>query len=118
MPRRAIFAVAVGVSVSCGPVAREARPGDPTVAGAMGERCAKGGDPQPLVVDLRADERADLEVAMRHGVAVVAYDCEHLRVVPHCTLDGRYDYIGVTPKEQELELADNDEIKANLPAGV
>lgn len=118
MARRGILILGLGVCAACGPVAGEARPDGPTVAGAMGERCAKGGDPQPLVVDLGAAERADLEVAMRQGVAVVSYDCERLRVVANCTLDGRYDYIGVTPKDQELELADNDEIKANLPAGI
>jgi TPR repeat protein len=118
MAKRDLLVVLAGLALSCGPVAREARPGDPTAAGAMGERCAKGGDPQPLVVDLNATERADLEVAMRRGVAVVSYDCKHLHIVPDCTLEGGYDYIGVTPKDQELELADSDEIKANLPAGV
>jgi TPR repeat protein len=113
-----LLVVAAGAVASCGPVAREARPDDPTAAAALGERCTKGGDPQPLVVDLRADERADLEVAMRQGVAVVSYDCERLRIVPDCTLEGRYDFIGVTPKVQELELSDEGEIKANLPAGV
>jgi hypothetical protein len=32
-------------------------------------------DGEPLVVDWRAEQRGDLEIAMRDRVAVVAYDC-------------------------------------------
>src|SRR5262245_25736952 len=88
------LAAAITCSMACaGPAARRLRPGDLTYADAVGEACASGGDPQPLIVDLRADARADLEVAMRRGVAAVVYDCKRLRVLPDCTIAGRYDFI-------------------------
>jgi TPR repeat protein len=108
------------VASACGgSVAKGVRPDDPTYARAVGEKCVTGdGSPQPLVVDWRADARADLEVAMKRGVAVVAYDCKSLRVLPDCTVDGSYGFAGVSYKEQKLHLQNTDEIKANLPAGV
>lgn len=112
--------VATVAAASCGgPAAQKMRPADPTYAQATGQRCVTGdGNPQPLVVDWQAETRTDLEVSMRRGVAVVAYDCKALRVLPDCTLDGNYNFIGVSYKEQKLQLKTVGEIKANLPAGI
>lgn len=120
MLTRCALLVTTIASWSCGaPAAQKLRPDDPTYAQASGQRCVSGdGHPQPLVVDWRAEARADLEVSMQRGVAVVAYDCKALRVLPDCTLDGRYDFIGVSYKEQKLHLKTAGEIKANLPSGV
>lgn len=107
------------VSGCAGKAAHKVRPGDPSYARTVGERCTSGdAEPKPLVVDWRAEERTDLEVAMRRGVVVVAYDCERLRVLPDCTTDGGYGFVAVTPKTQQLKLTNKDEIQANLPAGV
>lgn len=105
---------------SCaGKTANAIRPGDPSYAKTVGERCTMAeASPQPLVVDWRAEERTDLEVAMRRGVVVVAYDCDKLTVLPDCSADGGYGFVAVTPKTQQVKLTNKDEIKANLPAGV
>jgi TPR repeat protein len=117
MPRHVAFLLVTAAACSSGAAA--VRPAAPTYAGAVGERCAVGDpSPQPLVVDWRPEARADLEVAMRRGVAVVAYDCHQLRVLPDCTVAGGYDFVAVTPKEEQIDLKDADEIRANLPAGV
>jgi TPR repeat protein len=119
MTRLSLLFVAIAATSCGGPAAQTLRPGDPSYARAVGERCSAGdGNPQPLVVDWRPEARADLEVAMRRGVAVVAYDCASLRVLADCTLDGGYGFVGVSLKGQTLHLATADEIKANLPAGI
>ncbi len=120
MKRWAVLVVSSGALVACaGKAANKLRPGDPSYAKTVGERCS-GSDaaPQPLVVDWRAEERTDLEVAMRRGVVVVSYDCERLRVLPDCAVEGGYGFVAVTPKTQQLKLTNKDEIQANLPAGV
>lgn len=69
-----------------------------------------------LVVDLAAEERVELEAAMRDGVAVVAYDCTGLRLLRECRAQGAYGFKGVTLKEQVVTLESKDEVRANLPA--
>ena len=108
----------LGFLSSCGAsVASALRPADPTYAGAAG-----GGECKPLdlsqdalVVDLRPEQRVDLEVAMHDGVAVVAYDCKTIRLLKDCRVDGVYSFVGTSTKEQTISLDDSDEIRANLP---
>lgn len=71
---------------------------------------------QPLIVDWPAHERTNLEEAMLGGVAVVAYDCKELRLLKDCRLEGSYGFLGLTKREESLQLVDADEIRANLPA--
>ena len=109
----------IAALAACSGPASAVRPADPTFARTVGEQCGPGdAAPRPLVVDWRPESRADLEVAMRRGVAVVAYDCHELRLLPDCTIDGRYGFVGVTAKHEQLALDNSDEIRANLPAGV
>jgi TPR repeat protein len=93
------------------------RPSTPTFAeGARATGCAiVDGRNEPFVVDWPADRRADLEAALKHDVAVVAYGCDTLRVLPDCAVEGIYRFTGVTEKEQVLKLDDSDEVRANLP---
>lgn len=114
-------AVAAVALAGCG-AGKAVRPDDPSYAAAVGETkraaavChAVDAEGSPLVVDWKPEERADLEVAMRKGVAVVRYDCEALRLLPDCRADGDYGFVGVTRKEQVISLNDADEAKANLP---
>ncbi len=72
-------------------------------------------DLEPLVVDLRADKRADLETALSRGVVAVAYDCDGVRVLPDCHAKGEYSFVGVTEKEQLVRLTSEVEVRANLP---
>lgn len=102
----------------CGGSAAEAvRPTAKTAAEAKGEeecRDVKSGA-KPLVVDWSPEKRADLEVAMREGVAVVSFDCKKLELLTDCHADGSYGFKAVIFKQQLIRLADSDEIKANLP---
>lgn len=93
------------------------RPGDRHASEALGEgkcRIAKGGG-QPLIVDLQAHERADLEESMQSGVAVVAWDCAALKLLRDCKADGGYAFHGLSTQELMVKLDDADEVKANLP---
>jgi uncharacterized protein len=69
----------------------------------------------PLVVDWKADERADLELAMQHGVAVVAYTCAGIKLLPDCHVTGGYGYAGVTQQEEDVQIENADELRATLP---
>lgn len=106
----------------CGPgaAAEAIRPNDPTAAAALGEaECHEVGKTgEPLVVDWKPDQRGDLEIAMREGVAVVAYSCEGIKLLKDCHLKeskDAYRFMGMTKKEQVVRLQNADELKANLP---
>lgn len=76
-------------------------------------RCVLKGHSSLLLVDLSDSARAELEAATERGVVVVSYDCTTLRVLPGCTLPGRYAFATVTPKQHQLHLADVDDLRAN-----
>ncbi len=52
---------------------------------------------------------------MKDGIAVVQYGCDSIRLLSDCHVDGQYGFVGVTRKEQVIELKNGDEIRANLP---
>jgi TPR repeat protein len=52
---------------------------------------------------------------MKDGVAVVAYSCDAIKLLPDCHIDGSYGYIGMTTREQVVRLENADEVRANLP---
>ncbi len=104
--------------------AKHVQPAIPTVGGADPsmkppalEACKPGDRHDVMVVDWTPELRSDLEVAMKEGVAVLAYDCKSVKLVTACTLAGTYGYIGTTRREKKIELATSDEIAANLPVG-
>jgi TPR repeat protein len=69
----------------------------------------------PLVVDLKAMDRADLEQVMHRGVGVVAYDCKKLKLLDDCRLTGDYEFIATSKKSEAVQFASADEVQANLP---
>lgn len=90
----------------------------PTAAATSGRAlCAPREIPasELLVVDLQPEARVDLEIAMRRGVAVVRWDCQRLVVLPGCELDEPYAFTGTSPKEQVVEMASGDAVRATLP---
>ncbi|MBI5534449.1 MAG: sel1 repeat family protein [Deltaproteobacteria bacterium] len=101
-----------------GGIAEAVRPQAKTAAQVMGgdDECrdVKSGA-KPLVVDWSPEKRADLEVAMREGVAIVSYDCKKLDLLTDCKADGSYGFKAVILKQQLIRLEDSNEIKANLP---
>ncbi|MBZ5709477.1 sel1 repeat family protein [Nannocystis pusilla] len=108
-----------GGGCGAGTVGKAVRPTEPTAGEALGAvevSCREGAsDAQPLVVDMTSSERVDLEVAMKEGVAIVAYDCKSMRLLPACKLAGTYKFAGVSRKEEVVKLNDQGEIAANLP---
>ncbi|HMJ11456.1 MAG TPA: tetratricopeptide repeat protein [Polyangiaceae bacterium] len=108
-----------GVLVACGAgsAAEAVRPEAPSAAKALDEgECrdvGKGGE--PLVVDWKPEQRGDLEVAMKDGIAIVSYSCKGIQILTECKLDGDYGYIGMTRREQVVRLQNADEVRANLP---
>jgi len=90
---------------------------DPSMKLPSIEAC-KGAERHDLmVVDWTPEARGDLEVAMKEGVALLAYDCKSAKLVPACSLAGAYGYIGTTRREKKIEMSTADEIAANLPVG-
>ena len=116
----AAIASAALAGAGCGGsnVASAVRPETPTAAQAMDqtpETCGAVAAAEPLVVDLAPEQRGDLEIAMRSGVAVVAHDCKSLRLLRDCHIAGDYAFMGMTTKQEMIRLESSDEIKANLP---
>lgn len=125
--KRAISSLAVVLpllTLSCGSsVAESVRPKASTAGAALGDEPAgedgecrdvkEGG--RPLVVDWKPEQRGDLEVAMSQGIAVMAYDCKKMELLPDCVAEGSYGFKGVVLKQQLIRLEDQDEIRANLP---
>ncbi|MCA9646040.1 MAG: hypothetical protein KC492_35365, partial [Myxococcales bacterium] len=106
--------------LACGTsnVASQVKPNAPTANEAMGGadlNCKQGSYAEPLVIDLPADKRVDLESQMNAGVAIVRYDCNQMQVLKDCNLAGNYAFAGVSLKEQVISLQNEDELKANLP---
>lgn len=97
------------------------RPADPTAKEALGEPDAEAqcrsvaSNAEPLVVDWKSNERLDLELAMKEGVAVVSYDCKSIKLLKSCKVTGSYGFAGVSRKEDVIQLTNSDEVAANLP---
>lgn len=110
-----LVAALIFVSGGCRPGAggEVARPDPPKVQATLCDSVADFG--QPLIVDLKAHERAVYEAVMKDGVAVVSYDCKELRIIKDCKIDGDYGFVGVSPKEEVVRLEGADEIQLNLP---
>jgi hypothetical protein len=108
--------VAIVTLAGCG-AAKVVRPEAIAGAAALGEsgKTCPTAHSAPLVVDWKADERANLEVAMQGGVAVVAYTCDGIELLRDCRVAGSYGYVGVTQQEEDVQIDDSDELSANLP---
>ncbi|MDQ3367743.1 MAG: hypothetical protein M3680_20155, partial [Myxococcota bacterium] len=90
---------------------------DPGMRGPTIEACKTPARHDLMVVDWSPEARGDLEVAMKEGVAVLAYDCRSAKLVPACSIVGTYGYIGTTRREKKIEMTTSDEVAANLPVG-
>jgi uncharacterized protein len=69
----------------------------------------------PLVVDWPTQDRMDLEAAMLDGIGVVEYRCGKLLLLHDCHIEGSYRYLGLSQREEVIQLEDAAEIRANLP---
>ena len=121
--RRAALVLILGAAAGCGGATpgEAVRPAEGTAKELLDREPAGVCHPvndfgEPLVVDWEAHQRADMEEAMHDGVAVVAYDCKSLRLLKGCSVDGSYGFVGVSKKEEVVQLENADELRANLPA--
>ncbi len=112
-----LLAAPLAAGCGAGGAAEAVRADAPTANKALEEASCheieKGGE--PLIVDWKTEQRGDLEVAMKSGVAIVSYSCKGIKVLSECKLDGEYGFIGMTRREQVVRLKGADEMKANLP---
>lgn len=102
--------------VSCHRVASSTRPVDPTFADTRPvESCTQGAPAMVMTLDMRPEDRARLEAALTQGVVGVSYDCKKLEVLPDCTAQGKYTYLGLSRKSETVDLSGAQELSANLP---
>jgi TPR repeat protein len=86
------------------------------VAPKVEEICRRVGPyAEPLIEGWKSDARAELDTAMKNGVAVVSYDCHALKIVKDCKLPGTYAYAGMYRREDIIQLTTPDELRANAP---
>lgn len=114
----ALVTLLAASGLSCGgKVGEVVRPEAMTANEAVGENsCTEvGARDTPLVVDMKAMQRADLEEVMRSGVAVVRYDCNQLTLLVDCQIPGDYGFLAVSKKEESVQMASADDVRANLP---
>ena len=103
--------LSLAIVLACGHETRVVVP--PAAAGAT---CSPADlDGEPLVVDMRADKRAELETAMSRGLVAIRYDCGGVQVLPDCVAKGDYAYAGVTEKEELVRFSTPAELRANFP---
>lgn len=97
---RAVGVIALGLGLTvaacgAGDAARAVRPEAPTAAAAIDGVVCKSVEKRgaPLVVDWLPEQRVSLEVAMKNGGAVVAYDCKEFRLLEDCKVDEPYTFV-------------------------
>jgi uncharacterized protein len=114
----AAIANAVVLGCGAGGAGSAVRPKETTAAEALGEgKCHEvaGMQGEPLIVDWKPEQRDDLEIAMKEGVAVVSFSCKAIKILSDCKIEGSYGFLGTTRKEQVVQLKDADELSVNLP---
>ncbi|MEX1369420.1 MAG: hypothetical protein AB1Z98_40205 [Nannocystaceae bacterium] len=72
---------------------------------------------RPLVVEWPAADRAALEARARQGLVAVRYEGCTMEVLSHCEIDGRYDFVALSPKQERVSIRSADELYARLPVG-
>ncbi len=72
---------------------------------------------RPLIVEWPSADRLELESKARQGlIAVRSSGCD-IEPLYNCVLPAKYAYVGGTPKEDELDIDNQDDLYANLPVG-
>jgi TPR repeat protein len=125
MLRRGGWILFVGFGVGLfgcggGAVGEAVRPKEPTTASVIGDdaaQCTKvSPDGQPWIVDWKDEHRGDLEIAMKSGVAVVAYDCSGIKLLRDCKIPGEYGFAAYDePKRSNFDLSSSDDLAASVP---
>jgi hypothetical protein len=71
----------------------------------------------PLVTELAATEKANLEILTRSGAVAVAFTGCNMQVLYNCRLGGKYYWYAVSPTSDSFEINDEDSLYAKLPIG-
>jgi len=71
----------------------------------------------PLVTELAATEKANLEILTRNGAVAVAFSGCNMQVLYNCRLGGKYFWYAVSPTSDSFEINDEDSLYAKLPLG-
>src|SRR5689334_4965926 len=87
------------VTCSSGNVASNLRP-DPKL-----DPHAKCGQTEPLIVEWKAPARGKLEALRAAGLIAVRYEGCDLEVLD-CHAKGKYGYVSVTPKDEQVKMRD------------
>lgn len=76
-----------------------------------------GGQSRFLVVDWESVDRAEIEARASRGLVVVHYQGCKMEVLKRCQVKGapHYDYVGLTPKKDNVTMRDSAEVYANIP---
>jgi hypothetical protein len=114
---RLVVLIAASSSCSPGSAAQAIAPKPLTYGQASGAPTVGVGasSSEPLIVDWDPEQRADLEVLVNSGIAVVANENGGLRLLKGCAVSGTYGFKGVTRKERVIHIENTDELRANLP---
>lgn len=108
-------------AVGCGGGAHHEamRPEQPKAAEATGRTSipAVDGPASPLVVDWKAEQRADLEEVIHDGIAVLSWSDKGLTLLKRCRVTGNYGYLPVQVKTDVVRLETADDVQASLPLG-
>jgi TPR repeat protein len=117
-PLSLLLSIAFATVAACGgSPASNVAPRPPSAAEAFNEDSCPIREDRlaPLIVDWPSHQRGELEANMKSRLAVVSYDCQKIRLLPDCRLDGSYAYVGLNKKEDVIQLEDVNEVRANLP---
>jgi hypothetical protein len=82
------------------------------------EKCAKAAvEGAPLLTELPATDKANLEILTRSGAVAVAFTGCQMQVLYNCRLPGKYYWYAVSPTSDSFEINDEDTLYAKLPLG-
>jgi uncharacterized protein len=114
---RAVGVLTVAFLVAACGGARETQPASPaattpptapTASAPPAPTRAGGCRADPLILNWGTKLRADLEIMMREGVAVVGYDCKRVRLIADCSASGTYGFVAEPKKTEAVQLDGGD----------
>ena len=80
--------------------------------------CKVAKDPlNPLIVEWPGTSKVSLDSASKRGIVVVSYAGCTLKVLTECQAKGKYEYAGVTPARDQIDISSQDDLYAKLPLG-
>lgn len=80
--------------------------------------CKVAKDPlNPLIVEWPGTSKVSLDSASKRGIVVVSYAGCTLKVLNECHAKGAYEYSGVTPARDQIDISSQDDLYAKLPLG-